>query len=320
MSAHPSLDADLSAPADALPAMDPSDIEALRALGSDPDRAEFSGGDGVAVEELSAPGLDGAPAVRIRLLRPAGVHAPLPVLLAIHGGGFVLGRASDLDYLAVEAVRRLGISVAGVEYRLAPEHPYPQGLDDCLAALRFLHSEGETIGIDRERIAVGGSSAGGGIAAGLALRIRDEGGPSIAFQLLLSPAVDDRTDAPSWTDLVDPPVLAGPHRGMVWNHYLGTGYAGEETTGVSPHAVPARAATLAGLPPTYIAAMEVDPLRDANIEFASRLLQGGVRTELHVHPGAFHGSVELVPGAASSARILDGLLDALGRALTPVRP
>lgn len=312
MSVHPSLDADLALAAEALPVMDPSDIPALRALSGGPEQAAASD---VVVSELTAPGRDGAPTVPIRLLRPAGVNTPLPVLLAIHGGGFVLGRASDLDYLAVEAVRRLGISVASVEYRLAPEFPYPHGLDDCLTALQFLHSEGEAIGVDRERIAVGGSSAGGGVAAGLALRVRDEGGPSIAFQLLLSPAIDDRMSAPSFTDLVDPPVLAGPHRGLVWNYYLGPHYLGEETAGVSPYAVPARAATLAGLPPTYIAAMEVDPLRDANIEFASRLLQAGVRTELHVHPGAFHGSVELVPHAASSARILRGLLDALGRAL-----
>lgn len=314
MIAQPALDPDLVAAAAAIPAMDLSDLADLRARSAPAPGAEADR-DGIQVRELAAPGLNGAPDVPIHLYVPEFVDRPLPVLLAFHGGGFVLGRAEDLDYLSVEIVRRLGIAVANVEYRLAPETPYPGPVDDGMAALLFVHAQGVKIGIDPGRIAVGGSSAGGGIAAGLALRVRDEEGPSLAFQLLLSPAVDDRLSAPSMTDLIDPPVIAGPTRGLVWYHYLGLGYAGEETADVPSYAVPARATTLAGLPPAYIAAMEVDPLRDANIEYATRLLQAGVRTELHVHPGAFHGSVELVPAASSSARILEGLIDALGRGI-----
>lgn len=315
MITQPALDPDLQVAAASLPPMDLSDLAALRATATGA-AAGAMPYDDVDVREVHAPGLTGAPPVSIRLLRPASaVGVALPVLVAMHGGGFVLGRASDFDYLCVEVVRRLGIAVASVDYRLAPETPYPGPLDDCVAALRYVHDAADSIGVDPDRIAVGGSSAGGGLAAGLALRARDEGGPRIAFQLLLSPAVDDRMSTPSMTDLIDPPVLAGPTRGLVWHHYLGADYSGEMTPGVPAYAVPARADDLAGLPPAYVSVMEVDPLRDSNIDYALRMLQAGVRVELHVHPGAFHGSVELVPSASSSARILDGLIDALGRGL-----
>lgn len=317
MTPHPSLDPDLAAAADGLPVLDLSDVTQLRALA---ERMPGPGPsyDGVEVRTVTVPGPDAAPDVPVRLLRPIGVPDALPILVAMHGGGFVLGSAADFDYFCVEVVRRLGIAVANVEYRLAPETTYPGPLEDCLAALRFVHEQAGSLAVDATRVAVGGSSAGGGLAAALALRARDEGGPAIAFQLLLSPAIDDDLDAPSVTDLVGAPVLSGPSLGLGWRHYLGADYAGPHDPAVPSHAIPARAARLDGLPPAYVAAMEVDPLRDGQIRYSQRMLQAGVRVELHVHPGAFHGSVELVPQAASSARILDGLVGALGRGLRVV--
>lgn len=308
---NPALDPDLAAVVASLPEMNLSDLAALRALPPSPTLPY----DGVDVVVVAAPGLDGAPDVPVRLMRPAGVTRVLPVLLALHGGGFVIGRAEDFDYFCLEVVRRLGIAVANVEYRLAPETPFPGPQDDCTAALRHVHARAAELGLDPERIAVGGSSAGGGLAAGTVLRARDEGGPPVAFQLLLSPAIDDSLDSPSMTELVDAPLASSAAEGAVWRHYLGADYGGPDDPDVSPYAVPARAKDLSGLPPTHIAAMEVDPLRDSNIQFALRLLAAGVRTELHSHPGTFHGSVELAPHAESSARIQQGLLDALRRGL-----
>ena len=315
---YPNLDPELISVVAALPDLDITNLAAIRESNDAPAEPGQASGSykGVDLQIVYAPGLNGAPDVPIRMMRPTGAPGALPVLLAMHGGGFVLGRAQDFDYFCLEAVRTLGIAVANVEYRLAPETPFPGALDDCTAALRYLHENGEALGIAANRMAVGGSSAGGGLAAGMVLRTRDEGGPPIVFQLLLSPALDDRPTTPSASRADDMPVLSRRTGELVWQHYLGAGYNGPDDTAVSPYAAPARADDLAGIPPTYIAAMELDPVRDQNIHYAFRLLEAGVSVELHSHPGTFHGSAEFAPQAASSVRILRGMLDALGRALS----
>lgn len=308
MTAHPNLLPELAAVAGAAD-IDITDLAAARRRTDASSRAAIAAlsYEGVDVIEITAPGLDGDPDVPIRFLRPAGVGGTLPVLLAIHGGGFVLGRAQEFEYFCVEVVRELGIAVANVEYRLAPETPFPGPLDDCYAALLHVSSRADELGVDPALLAVAGSSAGGGLAAGIVLRARDEGGPAIAYQLLLSPALDDRS--------------AGEGTGaLVWRSYLGPAYSGPADPDVAAYAAPARAGDLAGLPPTFIATMEIDPVRDQDIEFALRLLDAGVSVELHSHPGTFHGSVEFAPTAPSSRRILRGLLDGLGRALSAPAP
>lgn len=317
MATYPNLDPELAAAAADFPRLDVTDIVAARRRYdelSGPALAELCY-DGVEVREIAAPGMGHAPDVPIRLLTPTGARGPLPVLLAMHGGGFVLGRAEDFEYLCLDVVRDLGIAVANVEYRLAPEHPFPAPLEDCYAALLHVAGQSEELGIDPARIAVGGSSAGGGLAAGTVLRARDESGPPIAFQLLISPAVDDRSDTPSARQFANGPVLNHRFNTLVWRYYLGADYRGPEDPDVSPYAAPIHAADLSRLPPTYLAAMELDPLRDANIEFALRLLQAGVSVELHSHPGTFHGSTEMVTAAESSVRAKRGMLDALRRGL-----
>jgi acetyl esterase/lipase len=320
MTTYPNLLPELAAVA-AGPDLDIADVVAARLLGDADDGAPAAlSYEGVEVSHVAAPGLGGAPDVPIRLLRPAGESGPLPILIAMHGGGFVLGRAQDFDYFCLEVVRELGIAVANVEYRLAPETPFPGPLDDCFAALVYVQSHGEELGIDPERIAVGGSSAGGGLAAGTALRARDEGGPPIAFQFLLSPALDDRPRHTATAAHMLTPMLNERTGVLVWQYYLGPGYTGPDDPSVSSYAAPARAEDLAGLPPTYIAAMELDPVRDENIQYALRLLQAGVSVELHSHPGTFHGSIEFAPEAPSSTRIRRGILDGLSRGLRlPVR-
>lgn len=303
MTVHPNLLPELAAVAGAAD-IDIADLASARRLTDDASRRaiEALSYEGVDVTDIVAPGLGDDPDVPIRFLRPTGRVGTLPVLLAIHGGGFVLGRAQEFEYFCLEVVRELGIAVANVDYRLAPETPFPGPLDDCYAVLLHVSSSAGELGIDPGLLAVAGSSAGGGLAAGIVLRARDEGGPPIAYQLLLSPAVDDRAGTGSTAELV-------------WRYYLGPSYAGRTDPGVSAYAAPARATDLSGLPPTYIAAMEIDPVRNQDIEFAVRLLDAGVSVELHSHPGTFHGSFEFAPAAPSSARIRDGMLGGLARAL-----
>ncbi|MFF0144733.1 acetyl esterase/lipase [Amycolatopsis sulphurea] len=320
MTTFPAMDPELAAAAAGFPDLDisgPAGLLAAREAVEEGSAAAIAGFsyDGVDVQVVAAPGLGEAPDVPIRLLRPVGTPGPLPVLLALHGGGFVLGKAQDYEYFCLDVVRELGIAVANVEYRLAPETPFPGPLDDCYAALEYVYARSEELGIDRTRIAVGGSSAGGGLAAGTVLRARDEGGVPIAFQFLVSPALDDRGDTPSARRFADGPIVTRRFSELVWQKYLGPGYTGPGDTRVSPYAVPARATDLSGLPPTYLVAMELDPLRDDNIQYALRLLQAEVSVELHAHPGTVHGSTELVTSARSSIRATRGMLDALRRGL-----
>ncbi len=317
MTTFPTMDPEIAAATVDLPELDIADVAAAREVNSRlsaPGLAALTY-DGVDVREVTAPGLGDDPNVPIRLLCPTGVADPLPTLVAIHGGGFVLGTAHEYDYFCLEVVRQLGIAVANVEYRLAPETSFPGPLDDCYAALTYLHAEGPELGLDPSRIAIGGTSAGGCLAAGTALRARDEGGPPIVFQYLVSPAVDDRLHTQSVTQFVDAPVLNSRLAGIAWRHYLGENYTGPDDPGVSSYAAPARATDLSGLPPAYVVAMELDPLRDDDILYALRLLRAGVSVELHSYPGTVHGAMELAAGAEVSIRAQRQLLDAIRRGL-----
>ncbi|MEH6795474.1 MAG: alpha/beta hydrolase [Rhodococcus sp. (in: high G+C Gram-positive bacteria)] len=292
MTNYPTLDPELAAAITMLPSADFSDIQSARSTFIaliDAMLADLSM-DGVSVRELTVPGLDGAPDVVVRFFTPEHVEGPLPVLVWIHGGGFAVGTASSSDPYCVDVVRELGFAVANIEYRLAPETPYPGPLDDCYAALEYIHSHADELGVDPARIAVGGQSAGGGLAAGTVLRARDEGVVPVAFQLLEIPELDDRLNTVSMTAFVDTPMWHRPNAILSWQYYLGESYSGPDDPNVSIYAAPARATDLAGLPPTYVATMELDPLRDEGIDYAVRLLQAGVSVELHSFPGTFHGS------------------------------
>lgn len=322
MTKFPTLDPELADSLDAIPALDLANVASAREVN---DRMSAPGLErlsytGVDVFEISATNQGDSFDVPIRLLRPAGVNSALPVLLAIHGGGFSIGSAQQYDYFCLEVVRKLGIAVANVDYRLAPEVPFPGPLNDCYAALVHLHANSAELQIDRARIAIGGTSAGGCLAAGTALKARDEGSVPIAFQYLVSPGVDDRLDTPSMAQFVDTPVLNSRTVSLANQLYLGKDYTGPSDPNVSNYAMPARATDLTGLPPAYIVAMELDPLRDGNIEYALRLLHAGVSVELHSHPGTFHGSSELAPSAKSSIRIQRGIIEALGRGLNIEAP
>jgi len=285
-------------------------IQALRAarqnlFGEPEDR------DDVAKEDRRVPGPEDAPEVSVRLYRrKGGDGSPRPAVFEIHGGGFLLGDIDMMDPWCQRVAAELDAVVVSVEYRLAPEHPFPAGVEDCYAALTWTAAEAGALGIDPTRIAVAGQSAGGGLAAATALLARDRGGPSLCFQLLEIPELDDRLETPSMQAFTDTPLWNLPNARWSWRHYLGPEHRGE----VSPYAAPARAQDLSGLPPAYISTMEFDPLRDEGILYASRLLEAGVSVELHSYPGTFHGS-SLVPGAGVSRRNLEEVLGVLGRRL-----
>ncbi|BBJ46403.1 alpha/beta hydrolase [Streptomyces antimycoticus] len=271
---------------------------------------------GVTVHDVTVPRPDGRSHLTLRVYTPSGPRRPLPALYDIHGGGFVLGSIEATHARSIRLCRELGTVVVAVAYRLAPEHPYPAPLQDCYAGLAWLAAHAADLGIDATRIAVHGQSAGGGLAAAVALLARDRGGPAICFQYLGVPAVDDRLSSDSMRQFVDTPAWDRPSARLSWSCYLGTGIPG--TDDVSPYAAPARATDLSDLPPAYITAMQFDPLRDEGIAYALALQAAGVSVELHLFPGTFHGSVG-VPAAEVSRRELAEETAVLRRALRPCR-
>lgn len=321
MTHFPTLDPELAAAAAMLPNVDFGDVEGTRATYDAVSAAIASNisMNGVSLRELAVPGSDGDPTVGIRFFTPDESSGRLPLLVWFHGGGFVVGSAAASDSYCVDVVRELGFAVANVEYRLAPETPFPGPLDDCYAALTYLHAHAAELGIDADRIAVGGQSAGGGLAAGTVLRARDEGRVPVAFQLLEIPELDDRLTTVSMTEFVDTPMWHRPNAILSWQYYLGDSYTGPEDPNVSIYAAPARANDLAGLPPAYVSTMELDPLRDEGIDYGLRLLQAGVSVELHSFPGTFHAS-RLFASAEVSRRGHAESLDALRRGLRPRTP
>ena len=220
------------------------------------------------------------------------------MLYNIHGGGMVAGTARSTELLPeLDRAAAIGAAVVGVEYRLAPEHPDPAPADDCYAGLLWLAQHGAELGLDPSRIIVSGASAGGALAAGAALRARDQGGPPLLGQFLLCPMLDDRCATPSAYQMDGRGVWDRTSNVTGWTALLGERRGGDE---VSPYAAPARARDLSGLPPAYLDVGSAEALRDEAVEFAGRIWRAGGEAELHVWSGAFHSFDEWVPGAAVS--------------------
>jgi acetyl esterase/lipase len=242
----------------------------------------------VTCEQRFVPGSTGAPDVRVLIYTPPGKPAaPRPAYLHMHGGGFVLGTPELNDGSNRSLAADLDCVIVSVDYRLAPETRFPGALEDCYAALTWLHANAAQLGVESGRIAIGGESAGGGHAAALALYSRKRGAVPICLQLLDSPMLDDRTGSSS-----DPHPYCGEfvwpaaNNRFAWRALLGAEPGGSD---VLPEAVPARATNLTGLPPTFIVIGALDLFLEESMEYARRLIRSGVPTELHVIPGAFHG-------------------------------
>ncbi len=229
-------------------------------------------------------------------------------LLWIHGGGYILGSAEDDR--ARKIAEELDCAVISVDYRLAPEDPFPAGIEDCQAALLWLAESAQDLGIDANRLAIGGASAGAGMAAGLALMNRDQSGPSLSMQLLLYPMLDNLHDTPSG-HITNNPVWNRQTSLNAWEMYL-DGVPGRDA---SPYAAAIRATDLKGLPPAYICVGAEDLFRDENIEYARKLNEAGVPAELTVYPGLFHGADVFMPTAKLSKRVDFDFIQALRRTL-----
>jgi acetyl esterase/lipase len=279
---------------------------------------------GVVREEVYIPGpvIGGAPSpdVRIVVYRPAATGGSTTSgkragLLHLHGGGFVLGTPERVDRRNKYIAADIGCVVASVDYRLAPETPFPGPVEDCYASLLWLHRQADALGIDPSRIAVKGESAGGGLAACLALLARDREEVALSHQFLVYPMLDDRTASASE---VDPHAYSGEflwtreNNRYGWRAMLG----GNEPGGadVSPYCAAARAKDLRGLPATFLQVGSLDLFVEENVDYARRLLRAGVPTELHVYPGGFHG-LDLVPDTTIKKQFARDSHLALRRAL-----
>ncbi|MDA8371886.1 MAG: alpha/beta hydrolase [Nocardiopsaceae bacterium] len=268
---------------------------------------------GVEISDRWVPGPAGAPDVRVRTYRPKGADGPLPGLYWVHGGGMIAGFPEADDEMLCGYAEDIGCVAVSVDYRLAPESPHPAPVEDCYAGLLWtVHSAAE-LGLDPERLAIGGGSAGAGIAAGTALMARDRGGPALVFQMLFYPMLDDRNTTPSAREFTDTPGWNRTANLFGWRALLGEAAGGDD---VDHYAAPARAADLSGLPPAHIDVGELDPFRDECVEYALRLLRSGVPTALHVVPGVFHGAELMAPEAEVSRRMKEARFAALRRALT----
>jgi acetyl esterase/lipase len=238
------------------------------------------------IDDVQVPGVNGAPPVNVRLYRPRILNGVAPALLWIHGGGMVLGDHLQDEASNIAFARTLGITVASVNYRLAPAHPAPAAVEDAYAALSWLVEHATERGIDASRIAIGGASAGGGVAAGLALYAHDRGDIRPAFQLLVYPMIDDRTVLRTDMDTKNVRVWTPGSNRFGWTSYLAQEPGSAD---VSPYAAPARREDVSGLPPAWIGVGTLDLFHDEDLRYAERLAAAGVPCEITLVEGAFHG-------------------------------
>lgn len=246
--------------------------------------------------------------IRLRIYRPQPATAPTPVLYWMHGGALLGGTPEQDDVQLKQLVAATGATVVAVAYRVAPEHPFPTPLNDCYAGLLWVAEHAEELGINGQKIAVGGASAGAGLAASLALRIRKDGGPHLVHQSLSFPMLDDRNITKSSQQIISQGVFDRGNNVHAWQAYLGTA---PDRAQVPEFAVPAREKDLSALPPTYLAVGTLDLFRDEDIEYALRLMEAGVSTELDVYAGAVHSFDWFIPTEAMGKAFFSKRINAL---------
>jgi acetyl esterase/lipase len=262
---------------------------------------------GVARTDHLIPSFDGAQ-IRASWYRSSGAELPTSAVLFLHGGAMILPLLPVYDGVARAYVKATGVPMLLVDYRVAPEHPHPAPVEDSYAALRWLAEHATELSVDPNRIAVMGDSAGGGLAAGVALLARDRSGPAVAEQLLIYAMLDDRTMERDRGLPVEYITFGYDDNRTGWGALLADAVAGDQ---VSAYAAPARAVNLAGLPRTYLEVGDLDILRDENVEYARRLIAAGVQTELHVIAGLPHGFDLLAPNARVTRLVMANRLHRL---------
>ncbi|MCU1624255.1 MAG: hypothetical protein JWL79_3100 [Frankiales bacterium] len=266
------------------------------------------------VSQLLVTGPTDAPDLTVLVCRPTAPGAQAcPLLYWMHPGGMIIGNARTHLDLALDLASAFDLVVISVDYRLAPEHPHPAPVEDCYAGLLWAVEHAQEHGADGDRVIVAGGSAGGGLAAAVALLARDRGGPALLAQMLLSPMLDDRNDTASSWQMTGRDIWDHDLNALGWAALLGR-QAGSDS--VPPYAAPMRATDLSGLPATYIDVGSAETFRDEAVHYAARLWRVGVDAELHVWPGGFHGFEGAVPHAALSRDAHAAKLRWLGRLLT----
>ncbi|WP_179300905.1 alpha/beta hydrolase [Rhodococcus sp. ACPA4] len=310
---NPTIDSELEPYANAHPPLAELSVSAYRervaegiARAVKPDPGEYI------IEDLLLEGPEGA-GLTVRVYRAPEAASPEPVVLYFHGGGFICGGIEPEHEFCLSLAKESAATVVSVDYRLAPEHPYPAALDDAYVTLAWVVDQADRLGVDPDRLAVAGSSAGATLAAALCLRVREQGGPSIRFQMLMHPSVDDRLETNSMQIYAGAPSGHGKDtcKFLLTEYLRGTDEA--ETPAL---AFPARAKDLSGLPAAYVGVGQFDPLRDEGVAYAVALMSADVATELHSFPGTVHCSY-LFPSAEVSRRerraYAEGLRAALQR-------
>ena len=248
-------------------------------------------GERVAVAERRVPGPTDGPDVRVLVYDPDDRARPSGALVWVHGGGMVMGRPEAAHEWCSKVATALGVLVISVDYRLAPEHPFPAGLDDVVAALAWVHDEAEVLGIRTDRVVIGGDSAGGGLAASTAQVARHRGLP-IARQVLVYPMLDDRTSGRGPTGTSEALLWTARSNRFAWNAYCGDA---PRPTATGEHPAPGRTADVRGVAPAWIGVGDIDLFHDEDQAYAQRLRSAGVACEVHVARGLFHGADAVFP-------------------------
>ncbi len=295
------LDPELAEVVRQIPVLDLNDIPAAReALAELYAQINVAGPNpSVSTADHMAAGAPGQPDVMVRVFRPRDAEHVLPCLYWIQGGGYVLTAPDMDDQFCADMAERHRCAVVSVDWRRAPEAPFPAPAEDCYAGLAWTIRNASDLRIDPARVVVGGHSSGGGSAAGLALLVRDRAELAIAHQLLIYPMLDDTNSTPASHTVTDPQVWNRTSNEIAWRSYLGETYG---TNAVSPYAAPTRMKDLSGLAPATVLTGELDLFVDEDVLYALRLMQAGVATELHVYRAAHHGFDRMVPTAAVSQR------------------
>lgn len=272
-------------------------VEAGRAFGMP---SNYQGSELASITDVLASAPLAGSDVPVRVYRPVSANTVLPALLYVHGGGWSIGSVDGVDALCRELAARADCVVVSVDYRQAPEHPFPAPLDDCWTALQWLVDNADQLNVDPSRIAVAGDSAGGNLAAALTLRAREVGGPALVFQLLIYPATESEPVARSRIDYADAPILTAADVDWFWNLYL----PDREQRG-NPLAVPARAETLESLPAAAVLVAEFDPIRGDGVEYAALLADAGVEVTVRTYTGVYHGFIQLLGALAKTEVAID---------------
>jgi acetyl esterase/lipase len=258
----------------------------------------------VTFEDRVIPGPSGDQ--KVRIYAPTLTKSPSPGLVYIHGGGMIMGSIEGQAGTAQMLSAETGAVVVSIDYRKAPENPYPAAVDDCYSGSQWVFDNAESLGIDQANIGIYGGSAGGGLALAVCLMARDRGTFRFKYMMPICPMIDDRNETESTHEVTEVGIWDRAGNREAWDWYLG----GKKADG---YAAPARAKDVSGLPPAFIDVGEMDAFRDEDLLFAQRLLHSGVPCEFRIYPGAYHGSEIFAPEAELSQRIWAGRLEALRR-------